>query len=311
MNLQQLRYVRALCEEGSFVAAAARCAVTQPTLSNGIAQLEAELGHRIFNRTTRSVRLSHFGEQLLPGIIETLNAYDRLRDLTRRTDASNLSFHIGISPLVGITLTEELLEEFRSNKPEVGIIYREGNLTTLCDEFKREQLDLIIAPFDDKFIPSGDFLLQSVCYEPLLFLPRADQTERWSKNTQVDLQEISKEEFVLVPNACGLAQVTKRIFDDEQLALNRYPGEASSYAAVQEWTQLGMGCGILPASKLNEESRKRAIAIHKNGEPVNITYFALGRPNTVPPHLLDELWEALRPTGDHTPPCRQTAHAAT
>ncbi|MFA5901581.1 MAG: LysR family transcriptional regulator [Hyphomicrobium sp.] len=309
MNLQQLRYVRALCEEGSFVAAAARCAVTQPTLSNGLAQLEAELGQRIFNRTTRSVGLTHFGEQLLPGILETLRAYDRLRELTRRTESANVCFHIGISPLVGIRLAEELLEEFRSSRPEIAVVYREGNLTTLCDEFKREQLDLIIAPFDEQFIPSGDFLLQSVCCEPLLFLPRSDDAERWSNVAHVDLQDISREAFVLVPNACGLAHVTKRIFDNEHLTLNRYPGEASSYAAVQEWTLLGMGCGILPASKLHGESRNRAIAIQKDGAPVNITYFALGRPNTVPPSLLDELWEALRPDA-LAPPCPQIVRVA-
>ncbi|WP_424958805.1 LysR family transcriptional regulator [Hyphomicrobium sp. 1Nfss2.1] len=309
MNLQQLRYVRALYEEGSFVAAAARCAVTQPTLSNGIAQLEAELGHRIFHRTTRSVSLTHFGQQLLPGVLETLNSYDRLRDMVRKLDNPAMTLHVGISPLVGIKLAEALLEPFRQGRPDVGVIYREGNLSTLCDDLKREQLDLVIAPFDKRSIPAGDYLLQSLCSEPLLFLPRSEEKDRWHGVNQVEVETIAGEEFVLVPNACGLAQVTKGLFDDQRLTLHRYPGEASSYAAVQEWTQIGLGCGILPESKVNSEGRKRAITILRDGEPVNISYFALGKPNTVPPTVLDELWEMLGP-GREGLPCPRVAAAA-
>lgn len=74
MNLQQLRYARALAELGSFVKAANRCAVTQPTLSNAIAALEQDLGHKLFERTTRSVKLTPIGAQLLPDICDLLNA---------------------------------------------------------------------------------------------------------------------------------------------------------------------------------------------------------------------------------------------
>lgn len=298
MNLQQLRYVRALSEEGSFVAAAGRCAVTQPTLSNGIAQLEAEIGHRIFNRTTRSVSLTTCGEQLLPAILETLDSFDRLKEKTKQIGKPKMVVHAGISPVVGIRQAEQALETFRTRRPDVGVIFREGYLSTLCEELKREELDLVIAPFDEQFAPPGGYVLQCLFSEPLLFLPRSDEIHRWSKLKSVDLHDIAGEEFVLIPNACGLSQVTKRIFADDQLTLHRYPGEASSYAAVQEWTLLGMGCGILPASKVEDGARENAIAIVREGRPVNIQYFALGKPNTITPALFDELWAALRPPAE-------------
>src|SRR3954466_16267188 len=74
MNLQQLRYVRALAQTTSFVRAAEQCGVTQPTLSNGVAQLEDELGQRLFFCTTRAVRLTDFGRHVLPGLLDVLNA---------------------------------------------------------------------------------------------------------------------------------------------------------------------------------------------------------------------------------------------
>ena len=74
MNLSQLRFANALARSGSFTAAAAECFVTQPTLSNGIAQLESELGERLFLRTTRKVTLTPFGTHLMPSIAEVLRA---------------------------------------------------------------------------------------------------------------------------------------------------------------------------------------------------------------------------------------------
>ncbi|WP_041921521.1 helix-turn-helix domain-containing protein [Hyphomicrobium denitrificans] len=81
MNFRQLRYVQALAEEGSFLAAAQRCEVSQPALSSGIARLEASLGQRIFERTTRSVALTDYGKIILPSIIDAINAVERMRDL--------------------------------------------------------------------------------------------------------------------------------------------------------------------------------------------------------------------------------------
>lgn len=295
MNLQQLKYVRAVVEEGSFVAAAARCAVTQPTLSNGIAQLEAEIGHRLFNRTTRSVALTACGERLLPGIVETLDSYDRLRDMTRRVGKGGATIHAGFSPVVGIRTAEETLEAFRAKRPDVGVVYREGNLSDLCEQLKREQLDIVIAPFDERSAPAGGYVLQYLTSEPLLFLPRGEDINRWMDVKEVSLHDISSESFVLVPNVCGLAQVTKRLFHDSSLPLNRYPGEASSYAVVQEWTELGLGCGILPASKVDDKARDRAIPIVDDGNKVHIQYYALGKPNTIPPALFTELWDELHP----------------
>jgi len=83
MNMQQLRYARALAECGSFVQAANHCGVTQPTLSNGIAQLESELGQQLFARTTRTVSLTEAGTHLLPDIADILNAQAALMALAR------------------------------------------------------------------------------------------------------------------------------------------------------------------------------------------------------------------------------------
>jgi DNA-binding transcriptional LysR family regulator len=81
MNLRNLKYFCAAYEAGSTVAAARQCHVTQPVISNAIAQLEEELGTRLFTRqqrgltpTAAAVRLFRLGGKLLAdaqAIVET------------------------------------------------------------------------------------------------------------------------------------------------------------------------------------------------------------------------------------------------
>ncbi|MBS0268961.1 MAG: LysR family transcriptional regulator [Proteobacteria bacterium] len=296
MNLQQLRYVRALVEEGSFVSAAAQCSVTQPTLSNGIAQLEAELGQRIFRRTTRSLSLTPVGERLLPAVIETLKSFDKIKDLAAQAGPANSSIHVGISPVVGISRAQTTLEVFQHNRPGVELVFREANLQSLSDALKAGELDLILAPMDADCAILTGYVYRKLCSEPLLFLPKLIDRHRWKGRISVAIEDVADETFVLVPNLCGLTQVTRKLFERASLVLRRYPGEASNYSVVQEWATLGLGAALLPASKLaSTPDADSALSLTYQGEPVLIDYYALGKPNTVLPELFFELWEGLRP----------------
>ena len=66
MDSRQLEYFVAVAEELSFTRAAARCHLVQSALSSQIARLEREQGLALFERTSRSVRLTAAGALLLP-----------------------------------------------------------------------------------------------------------------------------------------------------------------------------------------------------------------------------------------------------
>ena len=66
MNVEYLRYALAVERTGAFSAAARDCGVSQPSLSKGVAQLEGALSGKLFERSTRGVTPTPFGEQILP-----------------------------------------------------------------------------------------------------------------------------------------------------------------------------------------------------------------------------------------------------
>ena len=65
MQMQQIRYFLALCEERNFTRAAGRCGVTQPSLTNAIIALERELGGTLFQRRPL-IALTVLGQAIHP-----------------------------------------------------------------------------------------------------------------------------------------------------------------------------------------------------------------------------------------------------
>src|SRR6476469_10066728 len=81
--LRQLEYFLAIAEEGSFSRAAERLLVAQPSLSQQIGVLEAELGGTLLERMPRGVRLTMAGQNFLPEARAAISHANRARRAVR------------------------------------------------------------------------------------------------------------------------------------------------------------------------------------------------------------------------------------
>jgi DNA-binding transcriptional LysR family regulator len=270
MNLAQLRFVDAVASERSFTAAASRCHVTQPTLSSGIRQLEEELGGRLFDRTTRSVRLTELGEHLVPYVREVLNAQQMLLSETNNfLHPARRLIRIGTSPLINTRLLGVMLEPFRRGHPDIEIVLREMNMADLYRMLDAGLLDYVFGVVDDH---KGRWRAAPLYQEPLLFIPsRAPLRDPSLPSVRVD--DIAHETFVMVPDACGLARTTRALFRTHRKKLREYPGEAMGYRVLEEWAALKIGAAILPKSKVT--SRAAYPITDKAGREVTIAFEAL------------------------------------
>ena len=77
MNLRDIEYIVAVADTKSFQKAANQCYVSQPTLSGQIKKLENYLGGMIFERTTKTLNITPFGDEIISKarvILEQTNA---------------------------------------------------------------------------------------------------------------------------------------------------------------------------------------------------------------------------------------------
>lgn len=290
MNLNQLRYTKAVAETGNFTLAAEQCYVTQPTLSNGIAQLEQELEERLFERTTRSVSLTPFGEHIMPFIENILKANDELIRETRNfVHPSHTVIRIGVSPLVNADWLAALLEKFRESKPGIETILHEQNMADLYRMLDERLLDLVFGVADTrKTAWENTFLYQ----EPLYFIPRGANYPEGERT--VSFEKISGETFVMVPNDCGLAKATRSLFRSHRRKLSEYSGEAMSYQVLEQWASLGLGAAILPKSKLVTSQRKAYAITDKAGKKQFLAFEAVWASSHSYPQHVQEFMNFLK-----------------
>ena len=88
MNLNQLQYFKILAQEEHYTRAAQMLSITQPSLSHAIAQLEEELGTRLFEKKGRNIVLTRYGKLFLPYVEESLKVLEEGVQRTRELNGS-------------------------------------------------------------------------------------------------------------------------------------------------------------------------------------------------------------------------------
>jgi DNA-binding transcriptional LysR family regulator len=153
MTLQQLRYFLAAAEHRSFSAAANALLMAQPSLSDQIRRLEAELGVELFARAGRRLELTEAGRMLLPHAERTLASAEEavesvkeVRTLTGGT-ASFGTFGSAHHYLLG-----GLVQDFRRRHPDVRVRVVGQNSAEVADAVREGRLEagLIALPIEDR-----------------------------------------------------------------------------------------------------------------------------------------------------------------
>lgn len=273
MNLEGLRYARAVAESGSFSAAARSYGVTQPALSNGIAKLEDYLGERLFTRSTRGVSPTAFGDLILPMIERALSALDTIDvEANRWNPPARDSIRMGVSPLINPDLIARAYSVVREldTAPDQ-LVLREANLAELREAMLAGELDIIIVP---SVAPLPRYEHRVIDSEPLVLID-----SNRDASGPAELAELAGKQLIVLPDTCGLTTFTRDLLGTHDLPLRLYPGEASSYRVLEEWSNLGLGSAMLPQSKLTNSSTLSRTVLD-DGTTVEIFYEAVWDPRS-------------------------------
>ena len=259
MNINHLNYVKAVSEEKSFSAAAKVCNVTQPTLSNGISKLEEVLGRKIFERSTRIVKLTPFGKKILSSVKSMLELEDSIYLLAEEfKDPRTQIVKIGLTPLINTKFISLLTKTFTENNKDKKILLIEQNLDVLEQKLASGDLDFIFVP---KINKSKDKNVLHLYKEELVYLESG-----LDKNQIIEISDIKNKKFLMVPDTCGLSYVVRNLLGSTKKKLNEYEGLATSYQVLGEWASNDLGSAILPLSKIPHGVHFSKISTKKDAE---------------------------------------------
>jgi DNA-binding transcriptional LysR family regulator len=143
VELRHFRYFVAVAETLHFGRAAARLGMAQPPLSQQIKALERMVGHGLFDRTTRGVRLTVAGDYLLERARKTLAQVDQDVEMARRLGAGQEGvLTVGFSGSVMFTQMPFVIERYRRLHPRVELQLQELPTADQMRALKEGALDL-------------------------------------------------------------------------------------------------------------------------------------------------------------------------
>jgi DNA-binding transcriptional LysR family regulator len=120
MEMHQVRYFRAMCEELNFTRAAARCKVSQPSLTRAIANLEKEFGGILFNRERSNTRLTELGSVVKPYLDQVYQqAANALEHARKFEDMRSVELRLGLMCTIAPSQFVELISQMRGAHPDI------------------------------------------------------------------------------------------------------------------------------------------------------------------------------------------------
>ena len=126
---RQFQAFSLVAQHRNFSRAAEALFITPSGLSVLIRELESQLGFRLFDRTTRHVVLTAYGQELLPIAQKSLADVDgAVSRIGRTATESSRTLSVGASPLIAANVLPQAIKEFRTHRPEIRIQLRDSNL---------------------------------------------------------------------------------------------------------------------------------------------------------------------------------------
>ena len=213
MEVHQLRYFVAVADEGSFSRAAAKVRVAQPSLSQQIRKLEAEVGQPLFDRLPRSVVLTEAGRclidyarQILASIGDARRCVDELKDEV----AGKLA--VGAIPTIAPYVLPELVVKFQDHYPQVTLEIVEDVTDGITRRIEAGQLDVATA---STCRPSASLRRESLGAEPLLAL--VPEKHPLAKKDLVEFDDLKSQRFLLLHEMHCLSQQVNHLLESRRL----------------------------------------------------------------------------------------------
>ncbi len=244
-ELHQLRCFVAVAEELHFGQAALRLNLSQPPVSRQIRMLEHHLAVVLFERTSRTVRLTPAGSRFLPEARRLLRLADDAARIAQRTEAGEEGrLALGFTAVSGYEFLPRLVKALTRGAPGIDLVLRE----MVTDE----QLEALGTGWIDAGLVRPPFLrrdLQSLCAlrEPLLLAVPADH--RLARKPKPTIRDLHEQPLI------AYSPTESRYFHDLVTVLLREadvrPREVQQLSQIHSMlglVQAGLGLALVPAS---------------------------------------------------------------
>jgi LysR family hydrogen peroxide-inducible transcriptional activator len=242
MEVHQLRYFCEIVRQGTFTRASEAQKISQPSLSQQILKLEAELGGQLFDRMPRSANLTVFGKAFLPRAQRILRELeDAKTEMLQMTGEEKGVVVVGIIPTITPYLLPSILQGFSRRHPSVQIRVVEEITPVLLEHLHQGSIDISIVALP---VPGTEIDVTELFEER--FLAAVPEDHPRAKQKRLRLAELKNDPFLLLKEG--------HCFRDNVIAACRESRtnpsiafESGQFSTILAMVAAGMGVSAVPA----------------------------------------------------------------
>lgn len=213
LKFRDLQVFFAVVASGSMAEAARQLNLTQPAVSEIIAQLEHLFAARLFDRTTRGVEATIFGRALLARAHAALDEMKQgVRDIEFLADPTRGEVRIGCAQRLSAAIMPQIVERFLHRYPRVVLHIDElAPLTRDLSGLRERKYDLLMGRSNKR--PEKEYFGDDVNLEILFddrFIVATAKNSSWARLRRIDLADLTEASWVLTaPDTLGYTGVAQ------------------------------------------------------------------------------------------------------
>ena len=248
MDTQALTAFLAVAESGSLSTAAERLFLTQPAVSKRIAQLEQQLGTRLFDRVGRRIRLTEAGEALLPRARQVLlDLEDMGRAISNLTGTVSGTLRIGTSHHIGLHRLPPVLRRFSREYPDVKLDIHFIDSEEAWEAVLHGDLEMGVVTLPPQ--PDPRLHSQAVWQDPLVFMAAPEHP--LARLDRVTLETLTGYSAILPSPVTFTRRIVESLFEEQALTLN-ISMSTNYLETIHMMVSIGLGWSVLPETMLDD-----------------------------------------------------------
>jgi DNA-binding transcriptional LysR family regulator len=248
MDTQNLRAFLEVAHAGSFSIAAETLHITQPAVSKRIATLESQLNCKLFDRISRTVKLTEAGRSLLPKAEAILlSVDDAKRTIVDLQGEVSGVLSIGISHHIGLHRLPPVLQDFNKRFPKVHFDIDFMDSEEAYEQVTNGKIELGLVTLD----PTGNSPLKhQPVWEDKLIVTVAPSHPLAQFKTATPA-ELSKYTAILPGLNTYTGQIIKNLFEKHNLKLN-ISMSTNYLETIKMMVSIGLGWSVLPHTMIDD-----------------------------------------------------------
>jgi LysR family hydrogen peroxide-inducible transcriptional activator len=266
LKLKDLRYLVALADTRHFGRAAARCFVSQPTLSAQLRKLERYLGVDLVERQPRRIKLTETGERVVVHARRILAESDEIVSVARRNrDPLAGKLKVALIPTIGPYLLPKIAPVIRRALPRLQMLLYEFRTDMLLERLNSGEIDLGILALP---VDLDGLEMRHLFDEP--FMLAVPSQHRLAARNSVGPQDLKGETLLLLEDGHCLRdqalEVCSRIDVRESQDFR-----ATSLETLRQMVAAGLGITLLPEMAVHSPfGNPRTLAVRPFARPAPV-----------------------------------------